>query len=293
VVHADTGTLQLLIAGALNSPSGLTQDNELTLRAGPDLPVFLVSGGAILAGPIATAAFVQWTDTKPPAGFGPDIKLVVFRFEGGLTLLAASIATPGGPVTTFSGSAPVETLTGTWTMTTGAGITGATANDAVLSLNFDTNPSNTIQVALTLVAKDMFPQAYRSVPAIPGGGAVLATRNAPLHATVAAAGDGTVTVSALPSVGPQIGVLSSYGAFFDQHPQVDSSQYTEVTALHVGDVYLLYACANIDYTDFPPCRVGATTPLGHLSGTATNQGYSGVQGATQYDLVEVFDLSHP
>ena len=247
----------------------------------------------MVAGPIAAAAFVQWTDTQPTTGFGPAVTLVVLRLDGGVRLLAASIDTPGGPLTTLSGTAPVDTLTGTWTMTSGAGITGATANDAVLTLNFDTNPNNTIQLEAMFVATNVFPIPLRPVPAIPGGGSVLVARNAPLHTVVPAATDAAVSPDALPVVGPQIGILTSYGAFFDMDPVEDSYQFAEVTGLKAGDIYLLYACAYLSPDELPACRVGARNPLGHLSGVARNVGPSSVQGATQNDLIVDFDFSHP
>lgn len=225
--QAAIGVVRVVIAGALSSPTGASGDGQITLRVGTNRPVSLVESGAIVPGPIGTATLVRWTDTTPSAGFGAPADLMVFRFGGGFMVVAGGIATPGGPVTTFSATDPVETLSGTWTMTGGAGsgVAGATASDAVVTFTSDTNPTNTISGLARFVADGLLPAVANK--SIPGVASVSVVRNIPVRDIVNNA-----------VVAPQTGMLTSYSVFSVTGAP---SEFAALTAINFGGVYVLYS----------------------------------------------------
>ena len=77
--QAATGTIRIVISGALSSPTATSGDSQITLRVGVSRPVSLVNGAAIVPGTTGTATVVRWTDTTPPVGFGAisDTDLVI------------------------------------------------------------------------------------------------------------------------------------------------------------------------------------------------------------------------
>lgn len=272
--YASKGLVEAVIAGALASPTGTSGDGQITLRVGANLPVSLVSGGAVVPGPIGTATFVQWSDTTPSAGFGPSSTLMVFRLTGGPMVVAGGIATPGGFVTTFSVTEPFETVSGTWTITPGAAaaVTGAGAADVVISVSFDTNPSNTISGSVRFVADGLLPSV--STKPIPGLATVDVLRNIPVRDV------------ANDVVGPQSGTLASYSAYdLVGHP----SEFVELNAINFGGVYVLYACAFPQLPGGIACLVGGVDPVAHLSGliseTAGQFLSSTIAGVDDTDLV--------
>lgn len=246
--HAATGVLRVMISGALAAPSGTSGDGQVTLRLGAGLPVFLVSdGGAVIAGSIATATFAQWSDTVPTPGFGPAKTLMVFRLPGGVMVVAGAISTPGGPVTTFSATSPVETISGTWTMTS-----GMSPSDAVVTFSFDTNPSNTISGVVRFVADGYLPAVVHKT--IPGMASVDVQRNIPVRGVA----DNTV--------GPPVGTLVSYSAYqVPGHP----SEFVALTAVNLGGVYVVYACAFPQLPGGIACPIGGAGPAAHLSGNVS------------------------
>jgi hypothetical protein len=270
--QAATGVLQIVIAGALSSPTGTSGDGQITLRVGVNLPVSFVNAGAIVPGSIGTATVARWTDTMPSTGFGPIADLMVFRLGEGVMVVAGGITTPSGFVTTFSATEPFETLSGTWTMTggTGSGVAGAGAGDAVVTFTFDTNPSNTISGAVRFVADGLL--ASILTKPIQGLATVGVLRNIPIHS------DNN------DDVGPRIGTLASYSAY---NLAGYSSEFIELSAINFGGVYVLYACAFPQLPGGIACLVGGAGPVGHLSGqmsetAAVNTTFGGVDDA---DLV--------
>jgi hypothetical protein len=249
---ADTGVIRVMIAGAFSSPTGTSGDGQVTLRIGVGLPVFLVSGTTVVPGSLGTSTFAQWTDTLPTTGFGPSSNLMVFHLGGSFMVVAGGVATPGGFVTTFSATAPAQTLSGTWTMTTGAGLTGATANDAVVTFAYDTNPSIAVSGSVTFVAGGAV-TALTTKP-IPALGNVDVLRNIPVFQVVSNAKDG------------QVATLMSHSAYgIVGHSDLD---FLELKAISFGGgLYLIYGCAFPDAVSSIACLAGGTAPVAHLSGS--------------------------
>jgi hypothetical protein len=271
---ADTGVIRVMIAGAFNSPAGTSGDAQIILRIGVGLPVFLVSGTTVVPGSLGTATFAQWNDTLPSPGFGPSSHLMVFRLGGSFMVVAGGVATPGGFVTTFSATPPAQTLSGTWTMTTGAGLTGATANDAVVTFAYDTNPSIAISGSVTFVAGGAVTAlTTKSIPAL---GNVDVLRNIPVFQVVGNAKDG------------QVATLMSHSAYgIVGHTDLD---FLELKAINVGGgLYLLYGCAFPDPASSIACLVGGTGSVAHLSGTVSQ--LAGTLAKTTIAGVEDADLA--
>ena len=272
--QAATGIIRIMISGVFSSATGTSGDGQITLRLGVLRPVMLVNAGAVMPGSIGTATVARWTDTTPPPGFGPIADLMVFRLGGGVMVVAGSIGTPGGPVTTFSATDPFETLSGTWTLTDGpgSGVTGAGASDAVVTFTFDTNPSNTISGVARFVADGAQP-LYSTKP-IQGLATVDVLRNIPVRGV------------ANNVVGPQTGTLVSYSAY---NVAGSPSEYVQLTALTVGGVYVLYGCAFPQLPGGIACPVGGGPPVARLSGevSETNGQFlsSTIAGVDNADLV--------
>lgn len=272
--QAATGVLRIVISGALSSPTGTSGDGRITLGVGVSLPVSLVNGAAIVPGSIGTATVARWTDTTPAAGFGSIADLMVVRVGGGVMVVAGSIDTPGGPVTTFSATEPFEALSGTWTTTAGpdSGVTGAGAADVVVTFTFDTNPGNRISGLVRFVADGAL--AAVSTKPIQGLATVDVLRNIPVR-------DVANNV-----VGPQTGTLVSSSVY----DVVGSpSEYVQLTALNFGGVYVLYACAFPQLPGGIACLVGGGVQVAHLSGriseTAGQFLSSTIAGVDDTDLV--------
>ena len=245
---AATGEVRVLIAGALAAPMGTSGDGQITLRGGVGLSVFLVSGNAVMPGSVGTATFAQWTDTTPTSGFGSQSNLMVFRLGGGLMIVAAGMATPGGFVTTFSATAPAQTLSGTWTLASGITVLGGSGDDALLTFTYDTNPGSTSSNFVRAVADGLL--AAVSTKPIPSVASVQVVRNIPVLAVANGA------------VGPQVGTLARYSITVGQ----SISDFIELAGINVGGVYVLYTCAFPQASGGIACPVGATAPIAHLSG---------------------------
>ena len=270
--RADTGVVRAMIAGALSSPIGTSGDGQVTLRIGIGLPVSLVVGGVVVSGPIGTATFAQWTDTLPTTGFGSSSTLMVFHLGGSFMVVAGGVATPGGFVTTFSATSPAQTFSGTWTMTTGSGVAGAGANDAVVTFAFDTNPSITISGTVPFVAGGAVTALTpKSIPAL---GNVDVLRNIPVFQVVSNA------------KGAQVGMLMSHSAYgIVGHIGLD---FLELKAIDFGGgLYLLYGCAFPDAVSSIGCLVGATGAAAHLSGSVFQLAgmFASITGVIPADLV--------
>ena len=240
-------------------------------RIGIGLSVSLVVGGAVVPGPIGTATFAQWTDTLPTTGFGSSSTLMVFHLGGSFMAVAGGVATPGGFVTTFSATPPAQTFSGTWTMTTGSGVTGAGATDAVVTFAFDTNPSNTISGTVAFVAGGAV--ASLTTKPLPAFGNVDVLRNIPVFQVVNNA------------KGAQNGMLMSHSAYgIVGHTGFD---FLELKAVDFGGLYLLYGCAFPEAASGIACLVGATGPAAHLSGTVFQLAgmFSSITGVIPVDLV--------
>jgi hypothetical protein len=270
---ADTGVVRVAISGALASPQGTTGDGQITLRAGVGLPVFLISdGGAVIAGSVATATFVQVTDTTPTTGFGPHADVILLRLAGGFLLTASRIDTPGGVVSAFSATQPGGTLSGTWTLTSGAGITGATSDDAVVTFTFETNPGSTVAAIVRFAAIGVFPQTVKPVS---GVASLTASRNVPVLDLVATspglAGD---------IVGGRVGTRTAYFVF---NIAADPYEYVQLSVIDFGGVYLLSPCAYTSVGGAYDCLAGATDPVARLSGTMDETGGEFVPSLTPND----------
>lgn len=269
--RAETGDLQILIGGALSAPTGMSSDTQITVRVGVNRPVFVVSGGAVVPGTIATATFAQWTDTMPSTGFGTTSTLMVFRLAGGVMVIAAGVATPGGFLTTFSATAPVQTLSGTWSMTNGAGVAGGSASDALVTFTYDTNPVIAHSGAVAFVGDNLLTMLATKV--IAGVAAVDILRNIPVLAVV-----GNVQ-------GVQIGRLMGHSVY---NIVGGSSEFVELRAIDLGGgTYLIYGCAFPTPTSSIACRVGGSGAVSHLSGTMdqTAGQFSSIVGVTPSDQV--------
>ena len=266
--RAATGVLRVSISGALAAPIGASADGQLTLRLGVGLPVFLVSdGGAVIAGSIATATFAQWSDTMPTTDFGSASTLIVFRLTGGFMVVAAGVATPGGFATTFSATAPAQTLSGTWTMAA-----GPSPSDAVVTFTYDTNPD----IRFSGLARFVAGGALTSVVTkpIPGVASVDVLRDVPV---LEVAGD---------AKGGPVGNLASHSAYnVAGHP----SELVDLRVIELSDgrPFLLYGCAFPSPTQGIACLVGATDPAAHLSGQISQLAgmFSSIVGVTPADLV--------
>jgi hypothetical protein len=270
--------IRVVIGGGSNLPMATTADGRINLRAGRELPVFLVTDGAVVPGSIGTATVSQWTDSAPSSGFGGVADLMVIRLGGGFMLIAAGIATAGGPVTTLSATAPVETLSGTWTMTggTGSGVSGAAAGDLVVTLFPEFNTSNTLAGVVTFVAGGAVEAGQSSQP-VPGLGSVQVFHNIPVLDVVNGA------------VGPRIGTLTGYTV--NQGPEFDG-----LTAIDFGGVFALYGCAFPESNSGIACLVGGTGPIAGLSGEVSQiagQFRKDIVGVTDPDLVLRFTVSLP
>ena len=269
--QADTGVVRAMIAGALASPIGTSGDGQITLRIGVSLPVSLVSDGAVVPGTIGTATFAQWSDTMPSAGFGPSSTLMVFRLGGGLTLVAGGIATPSGLVTTFSATVPLDTLSGTWTLAGGTGVTGAGADDAVVTFTFDTNPHITVSGVVSFVASGVLSSGVNK--SIPGVASVGVVRNVPVFEVVGNA------------KGAHVGTVTTYSA---SNIVGHASETVNLNAIDFGGgVFVLSGCVFPD--SLTACLVGATGPAAHLSGrVASFPGESSIgviAGVTVSDVI--------
>jgi hypothetical protein len=248
--EAVTGVVQVAVVGALAAPSGTTGDTYINLRVGRNLAVLGVGGGAVVPGAIGAATFAQWTDTLPTTGFGSLYQLFVIRVGGGLMFVAAGVSTPGGFVTTFSATDPIQTLSGTWTMTTGAGVTGAGAGDAVLTFTFDSNSSNTFSGFVRFVGAGMVPAPLGQV--VQGVGTVGVARNVPL--SIVAGG----------AKGPRIGTLTTYSV--GDIPGGTGFDFVSLTAIDFDGVYLVYGAAFPGPATGIERPAGGSGPLAHLSG---------------------------
>lgn len=250
--QAATGVVRVVIVGALSAPTGVSGDGQITLRVGANRPVSLVDAGAIVPGPIGTATVARWTDTVPTPGFGATTDLMVFRFGSSFMVVAGGITTPGEAVTTFSANESFETLSGTWTMTSGAGsgVAGATASDAVVTFTFDTNPTNTISGLARFVADGLLPAVANK--SIPGVASVSVVRNIPVRDIVNNA-----------VVAPQTGTLTSYSV---SSVTGAPSEFAALTAINFGGVYVLYACAFPQLPGGIACLIGGAGPVARLSG---------------------------
>jgi hypothetical protein len=252
---AETGVVRVMIAGALAAPMGTSGDGQITLRLGVGLSVFLVSGNAVTPGSLGAATFAQWTDTTPATGFGSPSNLMVFRLGGGFMVVAAGIATSGGLVTTFSATSPAQKLSGTWTLASGTGVTGAGANDAVVTFTYDTNPGSTSSNFVRAVADGYLPAV--ATKTIQGLAGVDVVRNIPLRPVVSN------------NVGPQVGTLVSYSA----HDIVGNpSEFIALTGINIGGIYVLYACAFPQLPGGIACPIGGTGLISHLSGNLSEAG---------------------
>jgi hypothetical protein len=280
--RADVGSVQVRIAGALVAPTGTTADEEVTLRVGVNLPVSLVSGGAVVAGTVATATFVRVTDTVPTTGFGPHADVILLRLGGGFMLTASRIDRPGGVVSAFSATQPGGTLSGTWTLTSGAGLIGATSDDAVVTFTFDTNPSNSIAAVVRFAAIGVFPQTVKPVL---GVASLTASRNIPVHDFVS-----TAAGLAADAVGSRVGTRTAYFVF---DIAADPYEYVELSVIDFGGVYLLSPCAYTAVGGEYECLAGATDPVARLSGTMDTTGGGFVPGLTPLDQRLTLSASLP
>jgi hypothetical protein len=271
--QASTGVVQVVIAGALASPTASTSDSEITLQLGVGLPVSLVSSGAVVPGSAGTATFALWSDSTPSAGLGPVTRLMVFRLGGGVMIVAGGITTPGGLVTTFSATQPFETLSGTWTVTGGAGsgVAGAGASDAVVTFTFDTNPSNTVNGFVPFVAGGWI-SSLLAKP-VSGLATLQVARNVPVFAII----DNVV--------GPKAGTLTTYTVIDVIGPVSESA---ELSAIDFGGVFVLYACAAPDSSTDLACPIGGSGSASHLSGRisrSAGQFVTDITGVNDSDLV--------
>ena len=277
--HAETGIVRIVIPGALAAPTGTSADGQVTLRIGVGLPVFEVNAsGAVLRGPIATATFAQWSDTVLTPNFGPPSTLMVFRLPDGSMVIAAGALTSNGFMdTTFSATAPYETLSGAWDITT-----GATPADARVTFTYDTNP----HIKSTGLARFVAGGALTSVVTkpIPAVASVDALRNVPVFDVA-----NNAKAAAL-------GELAGHSAY---NIAGHAAEFVELRTIHLlnANLFLLYGCAFPNPSSGIACLVGGTGfathisgPLGQIAGTFRKGTISGV---TDADLVLEMNVSLP
>ena len=268
---AATGVVRVLIAGALAAPMGTSADGQITLRVGVGRPVFLVNGNTVTPGSVGTATFAQWTDTMPTTGFGSTSNLMVFRLGGGFTIMAGGAATPSGFVTTFSATAPAQTLSGTWSLASGLTVNGGSGADAVVTLTYDTNPIITLSGSVSFVAD--------------GAVASLTTKPIPAFANVDVLRNISVFQVVNNAKGAQVGTLASHSAYGIAG---GGSEFLELKTIDFGSgVYLQYGCAFPTAVSGIACLVGATGSAAHLSGTVFQLAgmFSSITGVHIPDLV--------
>jgi hypothetical protein len=262
--------LQIVIVGGDYVGSGITADGKIGVSAGRDLPVRLVADGQVVPDVVGTATLVTWVDSTPTTGFGPTAELLVIRVGGGVMLVASRIDTGGGPVTTFSSTPPFQTLSGTWESASGigSGVIGAGIYDLVVTLT-PFLPLRTIGGSIPpFVAGGMLPGPPGQ--AVAGIGTVHASRNVPVFRTENDAVAGLA------------GTLTTYS--LNQGPE-----FSGLTAIDFGGVFLLYTCAFPQMPGAIACLVGGSGPVADLSGTMSETAGEFVQGeitgVTPADLV--------
>lgn len=251
---ADTGTVRAMIGGALASPTGTSADGQLTVRMGVTRPVSLVTDGGVVAGSIGTATFAQWTNSSTSAG-PTTHHLMVFHLGGGWMIVAAGTTTPAGVLTTFSSTAPFERLSGSWALTSGVGVTGAGADDALVTFAFDTNPGPPV-LSSRLLTGDL--------------GVYVEAVEPPVALDTLGVSGGTHRLN-LDENGRRVGTLTSYTA---AHELAGGTfEPVELGAVDFEDgVVMLFGCARPEGTASLVCLVGgastaaAGSSISHLSG---------------------------
>ena len=276
--HAETGIIRIVIPGALAAPTGTSADGQVTLRIGVGLPVFEVNAsGAVIRGPIATATFAQWSDTVPTPDFGPQSTLIVFRLPDGLMVIAAGAVTSNGFDSTFTATAPYQTLSGAWDMTT-----GSNPADALVMFRYDTNPHIKQTGLVRFVAGDALTSLVtKSIPAV---ASVDALRNVPIFDV------------ANNAKAASLGNLKGHSAY---NIAGHASESVELRAIRLrnANLYLLYGCAAPNPTSSIGCLVGGTGFATHLSGPVGQipgaTAKATISGVADSDLVVEMSVENP
>ena len=276
--QAEDGTFRILIQGAFAAPSGTSADNQVSLQIGVGLPVFNVNAaGAPVGGSIATATFAEWSDTVPTSSFFAVSFLMVFRQPSGFMAIAAAAATPNGFATTFSATAPYEHLNGTWDI-----VAGTNPADALVTVNFDTNPHIKHNEFIRLVAGNALGSV--ATKAIAGVANVDSLRSVPTFAVINNVKD------------IQVGTLKGHNA---SGIVGHASEFVELRAmfLNLANLYALYGCAAPTATSGVVCLIGGNGFATHLSGSvaqvAGNLRKATISGVVDADLVLEVDASLP
>jgi hypothetical protein len=277
--HAETGTFRITIPGAFAAPTGTSGDGQVTLRIGVGLPVFEVSPtGVVGGGSIATATFAQWSDTVLTTDFLQQSTLMVFRLAGGFMAIAAGVATPNGLATSFSATAPFQSLTGAWDVTT-----GPTPNDALVTFTYDTNSHIKENGLVRFVAGNALASVVtKTIPA-------LATVDALRNITVFDVTNNAKAASLGDMIGHSAYAIAGHG-----------SEFVDVRAIHLraASLYLVYGCASPSPgSSSVACLIGGTGFATHLSGTvgqvAGSVRKATIAGVVDADLVLELNLSAP
>jgi hypothetical protein len=240
--------------------------------------VFQVNAaGAPVGGSIATVTFTRWIDTVLTPDVGSQSFLMVFRLPDGLMVIAGGVQTPDGLVTSFSATPPFSSLTGNWDINV-----GQTANDALVTFTYDTNPHIKETGLLRFVAVNGLSSIQtKSIPAV---GSVDAVRNVPVF-----------DVTANNAKGVSIGNLAGHTA---SNIAGHVGEFVELKVLRLiqANLYLLYGCAAPAGSGVT-CLVGGTGFATHLSGQIAEIPGSlrkdVIAGVTDADLVIEFNAQLP